>query len=92
MKTVLPLKESFLFIGDNWTMLLQRSFFWNKSLAACRKAIKYALEDADANRVELKLLQGLLKKWTEDERVIPGINQGRNCKFLKLLEFMEGKI
>ena len=91
MKTIIPLKESFIFIGDNWSMMLQKSFFWNKSLACCRKAIKYALEDVDANRVELKLLQALLKIWTEDKSC-PEVTEGRYCKFLKLLEFMEGKI
>lgn len=84
--------ETFRFKGESWIMDLSPSFFWNKSLAACRKAIKYAMEDADANRIDLMWLQDCLKTWTEDERVIPGVTKGRYCKFLKLLEFMEGKI
>lgn len=82
--------DTFEFMGDTWGMELSSDFFWNRSLAACRKAIKYALEN-DSNREELKRLQAILKRWTED-KTCPGITEGRYCKFLKLLEFMEGKI
>ena len=83
--------DTFEFIGDNWEMELAGDFFWNRSLAACRKAIKYALEDVDANWVELRRLQALLKRCTEDKNW-PDLTKGRYDKFLKLLEFMEDKI
>ena len=83
--------ETFRFMGDSWDMELSPSFFWNKSLAACRKAIKYALEDVGVNRTDLQKLQEVLRSWTEDKSC-PGMTEGRYCKFLKLLEFMEGKI
>ena len=82
---------TFRFIGDNWDMELSPGFFWDRSLASCRKAIKYALEDVEINREELKKLVITLETWTQNKQV-PNVTETRYRKFIRLLDFMEGEI
>ena len=82
---------TFRFIGDNWDMELSPAFFWDRSLASCRKAIKYALEDVEINREDLKKLVITLETWTQNKQV-PNVTETRYRKFIRLLDFMEGEI
>lgn len=81
--------DTFRFIRNNWEMELSGDFFWNRSLAACRKAIKYALEDPEQNYYDLSRLLVVLKEWI-DSKEISNVTETRYKKFVKLLDMFTG--
>ena len=78
-------ESTFRFIGNNWEMELTPRFFWERSLAACRKAIKYAFEDPEQNYYDLAKLLVVLNEWTNNKET-PNVTETRYKKFTKLIE------
>ena len=93
VKTLVDIQKDnvFTFVGFEWRMDLTDYFFFNKSLARCKAAVKNAFLDYWKNKDEIRKLLSWMEKSVEL------LKQDSSCpkimeKFQKLIDYIRKEL
>ncbi len=80
---------TFRFTGDTWEIILSLSFFFNRNITICKKAIKYAFDKPEENREEIKRLHAYIESCAPTHFQYTCKDEQINIKYTKLLDYIK---